>query len=176
MPNNNNNAAEAAVLSIWILSTEEWDLIKIPLLKAIIKFNSLENSNNANQNNDVDFDVDDADEKEKNELFLKLKSSILIYVLVNRFQSMMKSPSGIEPKKIENGEFVVRSHKDEKWIQSFYEKVENEGFQLMNDFTDFAEEFEDEILEVDNFRAALSYAEVNEAREDPFAWIKNVIQ
>ena len=105
-----------------------------------------------------------------------MKNLIFIYVLINRFQSLLKSPSGIEAKFSENGQFVVRNHKDEKWLIEFYEKVNKNGFQIMNEFSDFAEEFEDEILEVENIKAALSYAEIKEARDDPIAWIKSVIQ
>lgn len=163
---NSSLAVETAVLSIWLLSIEEWDLLKVSLFEAILKSSKNNSSENDNENS-----IDD-----DSKLFEKVKNLIFIYVLINRFQSLLKSPSGIEAKFSENGQFVVRNHKDEKWLIEFYEKVNKNGFQIMNEFSDFAEEFEDEILEVENIKAALSYAEIKEARDDPIAWIKSVIQ
>lgn len=154
-------AQAIAIQSIWIISLEEWDCIKLKIFRTLLRAENKTNTKAANS---------------ENELFLKLKNALLFYILVNRLQTMLKVPTPIGLSKKENGDLKIREHKTEKWLHDFEDTISNDASKLINEFLDFADELETEILVVGDFKTALLYAEINEANENPYEWIKSVIQ
>ncbi|OHT01588.1 hypothetical protein TRFO_07483 [Tritrichomonas foetus] len=156
--NPNTSPIDSIVLSLWILNLEEWDFVKLSILKSLLKSA-----------------IPKLDEVKDDEIFDKIKNSLILYIIINKIHSMIKVPSGNEPVTNENGKILVKDHKEEKWLHEFYDKINKEGFQLANQFIEFSEEVEDEILEIADLKSAFVYAEIN-TDEDLISWVKGAIQ
>ena len=176
--NPEENPIDALVLSLWILSIEEWNEVKLLIFKSLLKTlpmkdesntkkASNEGPSNENKNSHTSFE-------NETQLFSKLKSAFILYIIICKLHPMLKEPSGIAPSKNDNV-FIVRDHREEKWIHSFYDKITQHGFEIVNQFLDFAGEVEDEIVEIPNLKTAISYLDIPEANNDPYSWVKSVI-
>ncbi|KAK8863925.1 hypothetical protein M9Y10_011618 [Tritrichomonas musculus] len=155
MINGLEDPADSLALSLWILSLDDWIDVKLKLLKLFIK--KLNNKSADDQS-----------------LFNAAKPIFIKFVIIDRMQKMMKKLTGIKSTLNESG-FKLKSHRGEPWILDFLCKVASGGFALCNEWKDFGEEVEDEIIKMTDLRSAFLYLQIeNELSQfaSPFEWIR----
>ena len=155
MINGLEDPADSLALSLWILSLDDWIEVKLKLLKLFIK--KLNNKSADDQS-----------------LFNAAKPIFIKFVIIDRMQKMMKKLTGIKSTLNESG-FKLKSHRGEPWILDFLCKVASGGFALCNEWKDFGEEVEDEIIKMTDLRSAFLYLQIeNELSQfaSPFEWIR----
>lgn len=148
---------DALALSLWVLTLEEWNKAKLILLKLYLK--KLDNS------------LTDDEIIQKSLVMLKQ------FIIIDRMQRMMKTPSGIEPQFTET-QITIPSHENQKWIKDFMIEVASNGFAMSNEWKEFGEEVEDEIIQINDLKTAFIYLELKkvvEEAESPIAWIKTQV-
>ncbi|OHS98294.1 hypothetical protein TRFO_35287 [Tritrichomonas foetus] len=148
----NDNPIDSMIMAIWILSLEEWNAIKLTLLKALLATKKIGENENICE---------------------IAKSSLILYILVNRIQNMYKKPSQKEAVMADNV-LKISPHTGDSWIQEFSDKVNNEGASLANEWIDFGDELQDEIFCVLDLKTLLLYAEIT--TEDPEAYIRDCVK
>lgn len=157
MINGNEDPSDSLALSLWILSLDEWLDVKLKLLKLFLK--------KVNKNGD--------DES----LFKLIKPILVKFVIIDRMQSMMKKSEGNgEKQKSTEKVFKLNSHSGDKWILDFLCKVASNGFTICNEWKEFGEEVEDEIIKVNDLKNAFIYLHLeNELNQydNPIQWIRS---
>lgn len=136
-------------MSIWLLSLEEWNYLKLDFLKLLIGLT-------LKQNEEINT--------------TKLRSILLFYIILSRIQTMVKKSSGNPVKKSENESRILigpYSHKT-PWISEFRAHVEIDPATVEAEWTDFGNELQEEILDVTELKDLLAYAEVHCDNPDEF--------
>lgn len=137
------NPFEAAIMSIWLFTLDEWQAMSRMILKSLIKANA----------------SGDGDEKQA-----KAQQAALFYIVVDRIHQLTKGPSGVNPTVRENG--IVQLRPDAAPLNDFMQNAFEDGPGVAADFASFAEELEDEIIVTDSLRDTLIRAGVTEGQEE----------
>lgn len=133
------------MLSIWLMSLEEWEAVRIDLLKVLLSLSL----------------ASDDKEISQNELFEKTKSILLFYIMIDRIQTMAKKPSDLQVKKDEDGRLIIGPHNlSSKWLKDFIDKINEEPASFQGEWSDFGEEIQDEIIDAPDVKTLLNYAQV----------------
>jgi len=143
-------------LSLWLLSLEEWELVKKCLLKGLLK------SKGVTKSDSIDI------------IFEKMKATLIYFIIVHSFQSMIKKPTGVAPVLKDNGALLIQNHKGAPFMTEFFERINNEGLTVCNEWKEYSEEVEDEILSIPDLRTALIRLGYN--TEDPTKFISELIE
>jgi E3 ubiquitin-protein ligase UBR4 len=148
-------ADEAAVLALWLLTTEEWDAVRTGILQRLVK-------------QKVRAVADDPWETKE------LKEALFIFILVDRISRLVKAPSGCEVARKETGAIKIGPHKNARWVETWLEKVAGDGKTVVSEFEDFAKDAEDEILVISTLKDALLFAEIGSI--EPSDWLASALQ
>ena len=160
MINGQDDATDSLALSLLVLSLEEWQATKTKLLKIFINKVAKQSPDSLN---------------DEDKLFKLIKATLVMFIITDKMQGMMKIPSGKEATFDESG-IKIPNHKGEEWISAFMKKVSQNGFQLCNDWKNFGEEVEDDIIEIQDFKTALTYLGLEKQLSDagsPTEWVKS---
>jgi E3 ubiquitin-protein ligase UBR4 len=142
---------EAAVLALWLLSREEWDAVRKDVLERLLK-------------EKVRTPADDPWETKE------VKEAFLLFILVDRISRLVKSESGNEVARKENGAIKIGPHKGAQWIEEWLGRVAREGKNVVGEFEEFAEDAEAEILVIGSLRDAVLFAEIGSV--DAADWVR----
>jgi hypothetical protein len=121
------NVEEAAALSFWILSLEEWSAIRLGVLKNLLRLKAKQMTE---------------------DLFggsKGVRDAIFMFLLVNKVQRLVKTMSGIPAVVAGNDLIEVRNHTGQKWLAEFFERILEQGSTVTKEFEDLSGEL-DEIL------------------------------
>lgn len=139
--------------TLWICSLEEWNHVKLEILKLHIKSLNLSD------------ELSDAD------LFGAVKPALLTFVLMDKIQKLLKTPSGQEPE-IKDGKLIPSGGSDRPWIGEFLDQMESDSMGVWNSWNDLGEEYKDEIVELPDAKTAFIYTDDLNKVADPLAWIR----
>jgi hypothetical protein len=145
------NLYHALVLSLWVLTAEEWDHVKYDLLERVVK---------ANRNRDG------------KDLLDIVKQPLLFFIIVNKVQELIKYATGAELVLKEDGHLKLNNGNNAAWQGSFKDDILADGPQISSDFAALAEEIHDTILKCTDLTEALGHAGVE---TDPDEWIAAVL-
>ncbi|OHT12592.1 hypothetical protein TRFO_03612 [Tritrichomonas foetus] len=163
MINGLEDPGDALILSLWILTLEEWEESKLKLLKLFLR--------------KLPKDVFNGDNKET--IFQAVKPTLVMFIIINKMQKMMKKPSGTRPDFSEEAGIRIPPHNGDPWISEFMKNVVENGLSLCNEWKEFGEEVEDEIIEIADLKSAFIYLEMEKViaeSESPETWIKSQVQ
>lgn len=152
---NNDCIIDALIYSIWILSLDEWETIRKQIFTRLLKARA---SNVTEEN-----------------VYQKTKEAILLFILVDRINKMTKKSTGAEIPPKEGGLITLGTQKVEDWLKGFEDTVLNNGAKLMNDWVDFGDELQDEILNYENIETGMEYSEIHSGTDDLIHWIISII-
>ena len=145
---------ESLILSIWLLSLEEWESIKILLLKQLLK--------------KITF------KKNEDDLFSKFKYSFILFIIINRIQKMIKVKSNIQSTLEEEGLISIQQHHEsEGWLSNFFKQINYKAYQLTVEWSDFNGEIEEKIMKINDLHTAFIYSDIN---DEPNDFISSIIQ
>ncbi|EAY17308.1 hypothetical protein TVAG_266710 [Trichomonas vaginalis G3] len=141
---------DAAALALWTLYPEEFNAVKIKMLKNLLVKSEANN-------------------------FKDAKSSLIFIIFISRAFEMLYNDSGIDPV-FNGGELVVSNKDKKKTAMNVRTLVVEEPAKTKNDWILFGEEMEDEIMQVDNLQAALLMAGINTGSDSPEEWLAKQVQ
>jgi E3 ubiquitin-protein ligase UBR4 len=143
-------ADEAAVLSMWILTREEWAAVRPEILQRIVK-------QRVKAVGEEPWETKD------------LRDAFLMFILIDRIAELVKAESGIEVVKKENGALKVGAHKGAAWIEAWMTRVASDGRNLVAEFEEFAQEAESTLLTIGSLADAILFAKIGSI--GPADWI-----
>lgn len=132
------------ILSIFLMSIEEWEILKRDILSKLIQQHRQDLSN---QNTRITSD----------NLFNVCRMPLMFFCLANEFQKCLKQL--VESTKLEeamkNGKYVIRHAKDSKWITELNKRIQLKHMDLLKKFETIAEEVYSKLKSIDRIDSFL---------------------
>ncbi|KAL9643652.1 hypothetical protein ABK040_016104 [Willaertia magna] len=126
------------VLSLFLMTLEEWDHHKNIMLKRIIS--TIKTMIGENQN-----------------IFNVLRPSLIFVTLIDEYQRALKTPSG---KKVSQNSNTISHKSNEKWIKDLNERLKNIDNDLLDSFEQLANIYNTKILKYTTIQEFLEHIKV----------------
>ncbi|EAY22084.1 hypothetical protein TVAG_457190 [Trichomonas vaginalis G3] len=141
----NSLTKQDAVDCLLLMTIEEWRHFREKILKDLL-------SNL----------VKDVPESER---FGKIKSTVIYFLILNEANEMIKKETGRKPTE----NVFIEGNPDDKWINDFIERINNNFNEVLSEWQDLADKVQDEFLQIEDINTALIFA--NMEVENPNTWL-----